>query len=322
MTRPGAATTARFLQGRRVHVALVAAALALVVVSVVSYRGLDASIESEQWVRHTHEVLEQLQDLQARMQSIEASDPLPSVTPDAAQLESYRSASAGTQRGGQRLRQLMADNPDQLRRLSALEALADRLVKSAGEAIRVRQDGGPRPAVAEGIEAQRLRDEWRDVLHTMQTAEWRLLFLRAARAKGRVAQAKTVLILGDSLSLLIAVAAVFTIRRDERNRRHAERALRESEEQYRLLIDGVRDYSIFMMDPQGRVVSWNAGAERIKGYRADQIIGRGCWRTPCASRKTRWRSGSAPGSRSAGGARTGASSRPGGDVACQHPSGR
>ena len=53
----------------------------------------------------------------------------------------------------------------------------------------------------------------------------------------------------------------------------AEDALRESEERYRMLIDGVRDYAIFMMDPQGRILSWNAGAERIKGYKADQIIG-------------------------------------------------
>ena len=41
-----------------------------------------------------------------------------------------------------------------------------------------------------------------------------------------------------------------------------------------MLLDGVKDYAIFMLDPQGRIVSWNAGAERIQGYRAEQIIGR------------------------------------------------
>src|ERR1700737_3515187 len=53
----------------------------------------------------------------------------------------------------------------------------------------------------------------------------------------------------------------------------AEEALRDSEEKYRTLLDEIRDYAIFMLDPQGLVVSWNAGAERIKGYRADEIIG-------------------------------------------------
>jgi PAS domain S-box-containing protein len=43
---------------------------------------------------------------------------------------------------------------------------------------------------------------------------------------------------------------------------------------YQLLVESVRDYAIFLLDPEGRVATWNAGAERIKGYRADEIIGR------------------------------------------------
>jgi PAS domain S-box-containing protein len=61
--------------------------------------------------------------------------------------------------------------------------------------------------------------------------------------------------------------------RMEERRRLGENALRESEERYRLLLDGVQNYAIFMMDTQGQILSWNAGAERIKGYSADQIIG-------------------------------------------------
>src|SRR5580700_5194177 len=56
--------------------------------------------------------------------------------------------------------------------------------------------------------------------------------------------------------------------------RKLAQALAESEEQYRILLDGIQDYAIFMMDPQGGIVSWNAGAERIKGYKADEIVGR------------------------------------------------
>ena len=58
----------------------------------------------------------------------------------------------------------------------------------------------------------------------------------------------------------------------EENKR-AEKTLEESQEHFRLLVQGVRDYAIFMLDPQGRVVSWNPGAKRIKGYKADEIIG-------------------------------------------------
>jgi PAS domain S-box-containing protein len=53
----------------------------------------------------------------------------------------------------------------------------------------------------------------------------------------------------------------------------ANENLRESEERFRLFVEGVRDYAIFMLDTSGCVMSWNAGAERIKGYRRDEIVG-------------------------------------------------
>ncbi|HEX4003567.1 MAG TPA: sigma 54-interacting transcriptional regulator [Candidatus Acidoferrales bacterium] len=61
--------------------------------------------------------------------------------------------------------------------------------------------------------------------------------------------------------------------RDITQRKEIENALRLSEELYRRLIAEVKDYAIFMLDRQGRVKSWNEGAERIKGYRANEIIG-------------------------------------------------
>ncbi len=56
-------------------------------------------------------------------------------------------------------------------------------------------------------------------------------------------------------------------------RNRSEALLRQSEERFRLRVQGVKEYAIFMLDPDGRVSTWNTGAERIKGYRADEIIG-------------------------------------------------
>ena len=63
------------------------------------------------------------------------------------------------------------------------------------------------------------------------------------------------------------------ITRDLTERRKAEATLRDSQEQFRLLVQGVTDYAIFMLSPEGCVSSWNSGAERIKGYRPEEIIG-------------------------------------------------
>ena len=71
------------------------------------------------------------------------------------------------------------------------------------------------------------------------------------------------------------------LRESEQNLREAEQNLRENslalvqgEEWFRLLVEGVTDYAIYMLDPEGRVVTWNAGAERSKGYKAEEILGK------------------------------------------------
>lgn len=63
------------------------------------------------------------------------------------------------------------------------------------------------------------------------------------------------------------------ITRDLTEQKNAEDELKKSQEQFRLLVQGVTDYAIYMLDPQGHVISWNLGASRIKGYDSKEIIG-------------------------------------------------
>ena len=56
--------------------------------------------------------------------------------------------------------------------------------------------------------------------------------------------------------------------------RKIEKDLHESERNFRLLVEGITDYAICLLDPEGRVTNWNKGAERIKGYKAKEIVGK------------------------------------------------
>ena len=108
--------------------------------------------------------------------------------------------------------------------------------------------------------------------------------LETAREKGRfTSEGWRVRKSGERFWAMVALDAVrdpsgeligfAKITRDMTAKRHADEALRESEQRFRLLVQGVTDYAIYMLDTDGRVTNWNAGAERAKGYRAEEIVG-------------------------------------------------
>jgi PAS domain S-box-containing protein len=113
----------------------------------------------------------------------------------------------------------------------------------------------PQGELREASEKGRVEDEgWR--IRKDRTRFWANTIITALR---------------DDSGKLIGFAK---ITRDMTRHRENEEILRRNEEMFRLLIDSVQDYAIFMLDPNGIVTSWNHGAERIKGYRPDEIIGK------------------------------------------------
>jgi PAS domain S-box-containing protein len=258
-----------------VQLAVGSAILTLLVVGTISYRGMVVSSESDRWVRHTHEVLEKLQDSLSALQSIESSARGFVLTASDEYVDLFHAGILRIQQDETFLRNLTVDNPVQQRQFPILNRLVNQTIEFGEQIIGLRRTMGLE-AAADAIRArqgQRIMNEFQGVVRGMQDEELRLLVLRDADVKRRLGQTKTLLILGTVLGLVIAAAAGWSVQRDNSRRGLAEEALRNSEEKYRIFLDGVQDYAIFMLDPQGRVASWNAGAERIKGYKADEIIG-------------------------------------------------
>jgi len=263
------------LLNRRLQLALGVVILASLVVGAISYRSMVEFTQSNRWVRHTHEVLDKLQNLLTAMHSIESSYRGFALTGEESYLESYRASILSAEEGEASVRSLTVDNPKQVILVQALERLAAQKVQFGERVIGLRQTMGLE-AAADACRSgsdERVIGEFQGVVRQMQNEELRLLVVRDADVKRGLDQTKTVLIFGTVLGLLIAAAVGWSVQRDNSQRGLADEALQDSEEKYRILLDGVQDYAIFMMDPQGRVASWNAGAERIKGYKADEIIG-------------------------------------------------
>jgi PAS domain S-box-containing protein len=259
----------------KVQLAFWSAISTLVLVGAVSYRGIVASSDSERWVSHTHEVLENLQDLVSAMVSAESSYRGFVLTGDESAADAYRTSALQVRLDETEVRKLTADNAEQQRRLSEMERLVAGKFQFADSVISLRRSqggGAAADAIRTGLGIQ-LMAEFQEIAREMRNEETRLLLLRDAESKRRLRQAEAVLLVGILLGMSIAFATGWSFQLDSSARGRAEALLRDSEEKYRMLVEGVLGYAIFMLDPEGRVVSWNAGAERIKGYTAEQIMG-------------------------------------------------
>jgi PAS domain S-box-containing protein len=263
------------LSSRRLQLAFGSAILALLVVGAISYRGMLESRESARWVRHTHEVLENLQDLLAAMQTVESNARGYLLTGDESFLAVYRAAITRTRNDEAIVRNLTLDNADQQRRLDALGTLAGQKFQLAEKVLDLRRTTGLEAAV-DAIQkgsGKQIMDDFQTLLGQMQGEELRLLTVREGEAERRFRQTETVLILGTVLGLLITCLAGWSAHRDYSARELAEHALIDSEEKYRRLIHGVQDYAILMLGPQGEIRSWNPGAERMTGFKFEEVSG-------------------------------------------------
>jgi PAS domain S-box-containing protein len=395
---------------RKSYLAFGVAILVLLGLGVTSYRDVVESGESNRWLRHTHEVLENLQSLSSTMNRIESNDRGYVLTGRESYVESWRADKLIAEQNVATLGSLTQDNRLQQSRMVDMERLVVAKFQFGETVINLRRAHGF-DAAADAIragEGQQLMDEFQTLVRNMEDEERSLLGQRITDTKRHMRQTKILLFLGTLLGVVITLGAGRTARREaaardlsegrycglleaapdamvvvnrsgeivlvnvqaekqfgyrrdellgqkvkniipegfaerliadatrnaadalvqqigmgielsgrrkdgsqfpieimlsplesaegilvtaairnisarktaeehlarmENRGRDIEAALRECDGRYRMLLDGIKDYAIFMMDPKGNIVSWNAGAERIKGYKAEQIVG-------------------------------------------------
>jgi PAS domain S-box-containing protein len=273
--RPTQVSRADFNPDRFIRIAFISAIASLILIGVLSYHSTLVSSDTDEWVRHTHRVSTNLDSMLYSMTIIEASGAAYVLTSDDSYLSMWRSSTENLQARAASLHDLTRDNPIQQARLPALDALILQRVDFGTRVITLRRERGLAAAAEEirGGVGRGMAIEFRRQVQQMLDEEARLLVQRTARLRSNVETTRIILLAGTLLGLLITGAAWCGVIRDSARRRRAEISLRSSEDQYRTLLDEARDYAISMLDPEGRVVTWNSGAERIKGYSAGEIVG-------------------------------------------------
>jgi PAS domain S-box-containing protein len=227
---------------------------------------------AQSWISRTEASLTALASTQAHLAQLQDAVRGFVISGAEGDLAAYDAARAALRADAARLQDLTAGNAAQQERARQLqEQLAPR-AQAADAVIASRRAGGfeaARAAMEQHAAAAR-QGRLRDVLGGMEAEERQVLARRLARHDARLAA------FWAALAACVAgwLAALATIYRQIRRHRALEQALLEGEQQFHFMTDSITECAVLMLDLQGRVRTWNPGAQRIKGYTAAEVIGR------------------------------------------------
>jgi PAS domain S-box-containing protein len=240
---------------------------------------------SEQtWVEHTLIVENHLSNLWSALQDAETGQRGYLLTDDAAYLDNFARGAATTEIELKAVASSTTDNPTQQQAIAKLKPIIEQRLAVIREVTAIYRSGDRQRAIALlHTSGQTLMDEARLLITGMRAEEERLLATRQAQASSSAVALR--IAFAAALAFLILTCLVIMkdyrerLRRAQANQLALEATNRqltaaaETDQQFRTLVQGIADSALYMLDPQGRVSSWNSGARRIKGYAEEEILG-------------------------------------------------
>jgi len=245
-------------------------------VAALSARRLERVKSDAALVDHTRDVLAHLMAAKLQIGAAESGRRGYVITGDRSARGRYDSAQDAIERERAALRDLTRDNP---RQQSDLEVLGEQLAQwrqvLADGVAEFDRNGFSRAEQATLIDRARAAQvPLERTLDRLEERENTLLDARQTAARSQAHATEAVVLSGSAFGFLLLAGAMVSTMREAAARREAERGVRASEERLSLLVEGVKDHAIIMLDREGRIVAWPEGAQRLKGYSAEEAIGR------------------------------------------------
>jgi PAS domain S-box-containing protein len=268
----------------RARLVFLSALALLCLCGIATYVSFTSSREGERWVTHTQEVRGTLGDLESAINRASRTRMAYLISGDESQLSAYRQAVPQIGEEMRRLQELTKDNPVEVKYCKNYEAITNERLRAGEDLISQKQQDKPIEIVPLQQQNIEFASQSAAVAERIRGEEGRLLQQRIETAHHGYTLTRAVVILSFALALLLLYLHYYWLTTELRAREQAEvaardayvheAALRQGEERFRLFIEAVQEYAIFMLDTGGHISSWNQGAERVNGYKAAEIIGK------------------------------------------------
>lgn len=225
------------------------------------------------WVTHTHQVIGMLDKLRADLNDAESAQRGYIITGDAKYLNTFDHSLGEIAVVMGDLRKEVSDNPRQIQRLKEIEPLFDQRKAMMRGGVEARESSFEKAkAHVESGKGKALTDDLHRRIDELQAEEMALLATRQAESERSSRLTTFVVFFGTIPSLAFLVLGSMRLRRDIHQRIQAERSLRESNQALETLV-AAAPIAIYTVDESGLIKSWNAAAEQIFQWKANEVIG-------------------------------------------------
>lgn len=245
---------------------ILAAFLFLAAVALLLFWQVHRLATAQNWVDHTDQVIAQVYLLGDQVAHSEGGMHGYVTTGNNEFLEQYQIVINHFLPGIQTLRQLTIDNPSQTKRIDALLQTLGQWIAYCHSLITLKRSGKEVDSLIRTLEGKHILDTVHTQFSEILSEERQLRYNRIATITRETRNTSLAAILS-----FILIGTLLT--RSLLLQRSWEKSLQETEAKYRTIIENTKDYAIFMLDPQGNVLTWNKGAALVIGYEANEIIG-------------------------------------------------